>query len=258
MLFTMIAVLALSASPTPSSATAPPATPAPLRHVEFKASFARQRQLAIGTYGGNVAGADRGGNASGGTPSQNDFNDSDEGTVSVDVLGLRDSVLYLRITENLHKLGAPFVVNATVDPTGLLAFSSQFYSPITRYLLPFFARSFGSTATFAPGAAWNDDFKTPQVTVTTKYTVEKSDGAAFWLNEVQLVKVNAAQGMDLTTKGRILYNHDLLVPLRGDFEEDGDRKTMDSEDKITTKVRFERTVDSFDPAAAASPTPAAR
>jgi hypothetical protein len=258
MLFAMIAVLALSASPTPS-ATAPPATPAPLRHVEYKVSYHRERQLAIGTYGGNVAQSDsKMPTVSGGTPSENDAATKDQGTIWIDVLGIRDDVLYVRITEKLDSRGAPFSVNATVDPAGLLAFSNQGYSPVTRYLLPFFARNFGSTATFAPGATWNDDIKTPQVTVTTKYTVEQPEGAAFWLNELQLVKVNAAQGMDLTTQGRVLYNHALLVPLKGDLEEYGARKTMDSEDKMTTKVHFERTADSFDQGPAAPATPATK
>jgi hypothetical protein len=193
-----------------------------------------------------VAGADAGTNAYGGTPTENDFTSWDEGTISVDVLGLQGDVIYLRITENLHKLGAPFIVNATVDSTGLLTFSSQGYSPVTRYLLPFFARGFGSKATFAPGIVWDDDLKTPQVTVTTKYTVVRPEGAAFWLTELQQVKVNSVQGMDLTMQGHVLYDHDLLVPLKGDLEEYGTRKTMDAEDKITTKVHFERIFDSFD------------
>ena len=197
-----------------------------------------------------MAGADPGTNAYGGTPSENDFTSWDEGTISVDVLGLRDSVMYLRITENLHKLGAPFVVNATVDSAGLLTFASQGYSPVTRYLLPFFARGFGSRASFAPGIVWDDDIKTPQVTVTTKYTVVRPEGGAFWLNELQQVKVNVVQGMDLTMQGQVLYNHDLLVPLKGDFEEYGTRKTMNAEDKLRTKVHFERTFDSFDQASA--------
>ncbi len=250
----MIAVLALSASPTPQASATPAGAQTPMRHVEFKVSYIRRRQLATETYGGKVATGDNGiPSASGPVPSESDMTNWDHGTISVDVLGQRDDVLYMQITENFG--GAAYVAKATVDPAGLIALSNQGHSPIPRYLLPFFARRFGANTTFAPGAVWNDVLKTPQVTITTSYTVGKPEGAAFWLNELQEVKINAAQGTDITMKGHLLYDRELLVPLKGDFDESSMRKTMDTEDAIVTAVHFEKIFDSFDQAPSATATP---
>jgi hypothetical protein len=247
----MIAAIALALL---VSAPAAAPQPTPLREVVFKASSLRKESLAIGTYGGHVTG---GGDTPGGgfgEPSPTSKNNAAllEGTVTVDVLGIEQDVIKVRVTEDFKSTSAPSSYQAYIAPNGLVRFETQEPSVIARYLLPLFGSKFAASTTLANGDAWNVNLKTDAVDVQNTYTIAGQDGSVLLLTETQTVRLNAARGMNYNVRGKLKYKPSLLVPISGDIDERGNRNTMDSTDEMTTTVHFERVSDTLDPTQAAT------
>jgi hypothetical protein len=246
----MVVIVALTLLLDTSTSTT--AQTPPLREVVFKVSDLRTQALSIETYGGSVNSGDAEGTGGGSTiihepqPTAKRNATMDDGTMTVDVLGIQDDVMRVSVTENFKQRSAPRFYEAYIAPNGLVRFLDPDPSPIARYLLPLFATRFVATDNFNAGSAWHLDLKTDAVDVQNIFTIAGQDGPLLLLDESGRVKMSGARGLNYTIYGKLKYKPSLLVPLSGDINEKGSRSTMDSVDELTTTVHFERISDTRD------------
>jgi hypothetical protein len=244
----MIAAIALALLVnTPAAAP----QPTPLREVVYKVSSLRKESLAIGTFGGHVA-ADSGGGYGEPNPTSKNNAAMLEGTLTVDVIGVQQDVIKVRVTEDFKNTSAPSSYEAYIAPNGLVRFETQDASVIARYLLPLFGSKFAASSTLANGDSWNVNLKTNAVDLQNTFTITGQDGALLLLNETETIRLSSAQGMNYNVRGKLKYKPSLLVPIAGDIDERGNHNTMDTTDEETTTVHFERVSDTLDPTQAAT------
>jgi hypothetical protein len=232
---------------------------APLREVVYKVSSLRTQALSIETYGGSVANDLPEGNGGATTishepqPTAQRTAVLEDGTLTIDVVGIEQNVIRVSITENFKNRPTARTYAAYVAANGLVRFDNEDPSPIARFLLPLFGTNFAATETFNTGDSWHVDLKTTAVDVQNVFTITGQDGALLLLDEHETVKLNSARGMNYIGTGKIKYKPSLLVPIVGDIEEHGARSTMDSVNEMRTTVHFERISDTRD----TTPTPTA-
>jgi hypothetical protein len=236
--------------------SAPPAPPAtPMREVVYKVSSLHREDLAIETYGGQVAQQNDAPVTGVGQsqpvasepgPTAKHSASLQEGTLTVDVLGVQQDVIRVSVTENFKNSSAPVTYEAYIAPNGLVRFMTQEPSSIARYMLPLFGTKFAASSTLNAGDSWHVDLKTDVVDVQNIFTISGKDGNVLLLDEREIVKLNAAHGMNYNTYGKLKYKPSLLVPIAGDINEKGSRSTMDTVDTLTTTVHFERVSDTLD------------
>jgi hypothetical protein len=229
--------------------------PTPLREVVYKVSSLRVQSIAIETFGGSVDNTG-GGNTNSGNSSENIIHEPQptanrnatlqEGTLTIDVLGIEQDVIRVLITENFKSRSAPFSYEAFVGPTGRVRFDTDNPSTIARYLVPLFGTKFAATETFNAGDSWHLDLKTDAVNVQNIFTISGQDGPLLLLDERETVRLTSARGMSYDVFGKLKYKPSLLVPISGDINEHGGRSTMDSSTEMTTTVHFERVSDTRD------------
>ena len=239
----MIAALALAFLVDAPAVATPPA---PLREVVFKVSSFRSESLAIGTYGGHVAMDTPYSGVGEPAPTSKNNATMHEGTLTVDVLGIQQDVIKVRITEVFKDRPTPNGYEAYIAPNGLVRFETQDPSPIARYLVPLFGSKFAASDTLATGDSWHVNLKTDAVDVQNTYTIAGQNGPLLLLDETQTVRLSSARGMNYNVRGKLKYKPSLLVPIAGDIDERGNRNTMDSADEMTTTVHFERVSDTLD------------
>lgn len=246
-------VFALALDATPATLAAPP-----YRTVVFKVAFARRQELTTETYGGLVS-QPAASNTSGGyggsgpvmpsiyepAPSAKTAMTLDDGTLKVEFFNVRDGPVLVRITENLRSHSGPSVFTAYVTPEGVPLFNGQDFSVLERLTLPFFGRAFGGGRSFSPGTRFDLDIHTEAANVISLFTVTGVAGSAVLLDELQTVRLTAARGMDLVTRGKVRYDPSQQAPLSGDFEERASRSTAESTNQIVSSVHFERISDSI-------------
>jgi hypothetical protein len=228
--------------------------PTPLREIVYRVSSLRTQALSIETYGGSVDSGLPPGVNNGNTvtvihepqPTAKRTAQLDEGTLTIDVLGLELNVMRVGITENFKNRSTPRTYAAFIAPNGLVRFDNDDPSPIARLMLPMFAIKFAATDTFNTGDSWHVDLKTDAVDVQNVFTISGQDGPLLLLDERETVRINAARGMNYTGVGKFKYKPSLLVPIAGDVEEQGARSTMDSVNETKTTVHFERISDTRD------------
>jgi hypothetical protein len=228
------------------------AAPAPLREVVYKVSSMRAESLTIGTYGGHVAMPGIGAGLSEPAPSSKNNSVMHEGTLTVDVLGIQQDVIKIRITEMFKDRPTPNSYDAYIASNGLVRFDVDDPSPIARYLAPLFGSKFAASTSLALGDSWHVDLRTNAVDVQNTYTIAGQDGSLLLLNETETVMLTSASGMNYSVRGKLRYKPSLLVPIAGDIDERGNRNTMDSTDEATTTVHFERVSDTLDQTATAA------
>jgi hypothetical protein len=232
---------------------APQATP--LREVVYKVSSLRTESLAIETYGGRVPmgqSSSTAGQGPAGDPAPSSKNNAtlQDGTLTVDVLGIQQDVIKVRVTEVFKEHPTPNSYNAYIAPSGLVRFETPDPSPIAMYLLPLFGSKFAASSTLTTGDSWHVDLKTDAVNLQNTFTIAGQDGPLLLLNEAETVRLNSARGMNYNVTGKLKYKPALLVPIAGDIAERGNRNTMDTTDESTTTVHFERVSDTLDQAQA--------
>ncbi len=244
--------IALALDVTPASFAAPP-----YRRVVFKVSLARREELQIQTYGGLVAQDEKGcgptGQSAGGPagnpclyepgPSAKTVMVLDDGTLSIEFFSTRTGTTTVRVTEALRSRSAPAVFTGTVTPEGVPIFGGQDITILERLTLPFFGRAFGGGQPFSPGTHFNLNISTPNAEVASLFSVTAVAGSDVLLDEIQTVKLTAAKGMDLITRGKVKYDPEAQAPLYGDFEERASRSTVESTDQVVTTLHFERLSD---------------
>ncbi len=241
-------ILDAATAPTPSPAPTAVTSLQPLREVVYKVAFFRRQEVAVEHYGGAMPNPIPGGAVifDSGSTSDRKFS-KDDGTVTVDIMGIQNDNLLVRIVEALHGRGAVATYNVIVAPNGVTNFGDQDVSVACRYLVPFFGRLFGGGGrSFDLGSKWEVEARTEVVDVIDDYTVSKTEGSTVMLDELQQVKLHSARGMDLTTRGSIKYNPALLAPISGTLQEHGLQSSADASNSITTDVTFERISDTFD------------
>jgi hypothetical protein len=235
----------------------PAAAPAaaPLREVVFKCSALRREALSIETFGGQVANPDSTNNPVMFEPQPTEKISAtlQDGTLTVDVIGLQQDVIKVRVTEEFKSRPTPLTYEAYIAPNGLVRYDAAEPSPIARYVLPLFGTKFAASAAMATGDSWHLDLKTNVVDMQSIFTITGQDGPLLLLDELETVRLVSAHGMNFNVRGKLRYKPSLLVPISGDIDERGNRGTMDSTDEATTTVHFERVSDTLD-----QPTTAAK
>lgn len=235
-------------------------TSAPLREVVYKVSALRTQAVSIETYSGPVQsglppGYNNGNSVTISHESQPNARQTatlEDGTLTVDVIGIQQGVLRISMTENFKNRPTQRTYEAYVAANGLVRFDVEDPSPVARFVLPAFGTKFAATDTFNTGDTWHVDLQTSAVDVQNIYTISGQDGALLLLDERETVKLNAARGINYSGSGKLKYKPSLLVPIAGDIEEHGARSTMDSVDEMKTTVHFERISDTRDTTPTAS------
>jgi hypothetical protein len=230
------------------------AAPAPLREVVYKCSALRREALSIETYGGQVADPNGPSNPIMFEPQPTAKQNAmlQDGTVTVDVVGIQQDVIKVQVTEQFKNRPAPLTYVAFIAPNGLVRYDTAEPSPVARYILPLFGTKFAASATLASGDSWHVDLKTDAVDVQSLYTITGQDGPLLLLDELETVRLNSAHGMNYNVRGKLKYKPSLLVPISGDVDERGNRSTMDTTDEMKTTVHFERVSDTLDQTQAAA------
>ena len=229
------------------------AAPTALREVVFKCSALRREDFSIETYGGQVA------NPNGRRdpvifepqPTAKRSATLQEGTLTVDVIGVQLDVVKVQVTEQFKDRPAPVIYQAYIAPNGLVRFDAAKPSPVALYLLPLFGTKFAASQSLASGDSWHVDLKTDAVDVQNLYTITGQDGPMLLLDELETVHLTSAHGMNYSVRGKFRYKPSLLVPIAGDIDARGMRDTMDSTDEMLTTVHFERLSDTLDQTQAA-------
>src|ERR1700674_374773 len=243
MIVPFVFAIALNATPAP----APAGATQPLREVVYKVSFFRRQEVAVEHYGGAMPNPIPGGPVIfDPNPTSNRKFSRDDGTVTVDILGIQNDNLLVRVVEALHGRSTPATFDLIVAPNGVTNFGDMDVSICSRYLMPFFGRLFGGGGrSFDQGSKWEVESRNDVVDVIDDYTVSKAEGSTVLLDELQQVKLKSARGMNLTTRGSIRYSPALLVPISGTLQERGMASSADGANSITTDLTFERLSDSF-------------
>jgi hypothetical protein len=227
-------------------AAAPPSTP--LREVVYKCSSLRREALSIETFGGQVANPNSPNDPVMFEPQPTEKTSAtlQDGTLTVDVIGIQLDVIKVRVTEEFKSRPTPLTYEAYIAPNGLVRYDTGEPSPIARYVLPLFGTKFAASAELAKGDSWHLDLKTNVVDVQSIFTITGQDGPLLLLEETETVRLASAHGMNFNVRGKLRYKPSLLVPISGDIDERGNRGTMDSTDEATTTVHFERVSDTLD------------
>ena len=249
----VLAFLVDGPTPSPTSQPAPAAQFAPLREVVYKCSAFRREDLSIETYGGQVANPNSTNDPVVFEPQPTSRTSAtlEEGTLTIDVIGIQLDVIKVQVTEIFKQRPTPLTYEAFIAPNGLTRFDGPNPSAIARYILPMFGAKFAASVALANGDSWHLDLKTDAVDMQSVYTIQAQDGPLLLLQQTETVRLSSAHGLNYNVRGKLKYKPSLLVPISGDIDERGIRGTMDTTDESTTTVHFERVSDTLDQA----PTP---
>jgi len=220
-------------------AAASPSPGAPLREVVYSASFSRHANRVQEVFGGRRP--DPYGSAI-------DVQ-TDQGTITIDILAVADDGIAVRITELFGNAGRPRTTTGVVLPDGSLNIDTEHVNDATVELLPFFGASFiDATQSLDPGAQWIRQLSGGGVEIRTTYTVSGVDGPIVTLDERRTITYTTARGNDVTVSGDVKYKPHVLAPISGTFVERTADSGPDYNEDITVNLQFRRISDTNDPA----------
>jgi hypothetical protein len=199
------------------------ATPQPLREVIYHVSYTRRSTTIAG------AGV------------------SDHGTVTVDVMAVSHDELGLKVTERWTKNPTALVALGTVLPTGGLVFAPGAMSDVTDQLLPYFAPRFVPQRPLEPGVSWNVKDDRKGLAATTTYSVSAVQGTSVTINVKQVVTIHDAAHSLISSRGSVVYEPRLLVPLSGDFTKHLSVRVGGAQQTVTLSLHFARASDTREP-----------
>jgi hypothetical protein len=232
----MIAALVIAAATATAQPTVAATGDTPLREVVYHASYTRHERITDGSYTGdffphpNVGGNDQ----------------TDDGTVTVDVMAIASDTLGIRLTESwrLHPRPAKYLLN--VSPDGALHFGDQPISEPSIMLLPMFGPLWMHGQPLDPGAKWTVKYQDREAAVTTSYDVTSVSDTMVTVQETQKVDVQSVHGMTSVTTGTIVYNAGRLVPIRISLERRSTHGDADNTDDETMVINVDRVSDTLD------------
>jgi hypothetical protein len=199
------------------------ATPQPLREVVYHVSYTRHSTTISG------AGV------------------SDHGVVTVDIMAVSHDALGLKVSERWTKNPAALVALGTVQPTGNLVFAPGAMSDVTDQLLPYFAPRFVPQRPLQPGVTWNVKDQRKSLSATTTYSVTALQGTSVTINVKQVVNVHDATNSQISSRGSVVYEPRLLVPLSGDFTKHLSVRISGALQTVTLSLHFARASDTREP-----------
>ena len=199
------------------------AAPQPLREVVYHVSYTRRSTTIAG------AGV------------------SDHGTVIVDVMAVSHDELGLKVTERWTKNPTALIALGTVLPTGNLIFAPGALSDVTDLLLPYFAPKFAPDRPLLPGVSWNVKDARKSLSATTTYSVTGVQGTSVTIDVRQVVSVHDATHTQISSRGSVVYEPRLLVPLSGDFTKHLSVRISGALQTVTLTLHFARASDTREP-----------
>jgi hypothetical protein len=199
------------------------ATPQPLREVVYHVSYTRRSTTTTAAAA------------------------SDHGTVTVDVMAVSHDALGLKVTERWTKNPTALVALGTVLPTGNLVFAPGAMSDVTDQLLPYFAPRFVTQQPMQPGVAWNVKDNRKSLTATTSYSIAAVQGTSVTINVKQIITISDATHSQISSRGSVVYEPHLLVPLSGDFTKHLSVRISGAQQTVTLSLHFARASDTREP-----------
>jgi hypothetical protein len=163
---------------------------------------------------------------------------TDDGTVDVDIMVKTETILGVRVTEEMRSRGYPASFTGNVGPDDGVHFPDGSINEVSYNLLRFFGVRFAADQSLAVGSVWT----TP---TGIQYTVKSADGRRVTLDVLQHVKV-ANTVSSVVVYGTVVYDPGLLVPISGDLTQH--RIELHPEGAVETyqEMQFVRQSDSFD------------
>lgn len=234
----MIAALVIAAAAAAAQPSGPSPADSPLREVVYHVSYARHERLSEGSYGGGIDPR----------PAVQGADQSDQGTVTIDVMAVASDTLGVRVRESWNQRPRPATFLGNVAPDGALHFGDQPLSEASTILLPAFGPNWMHDEPIDVGAKWTVHYTGTDADVTTDYKVVSADGDTVTIRENQTVDVRSVRGLDANTSGTITYKAGLLVPIAIELERRSSRVDVDEVDYETMDINIDRVSDSLDPA----------
>lgn len=220
------------------AATAPVATPKPLREVVYRATYSRRSNHVQEVFGGNRP------DPYGSTIRLT----SDAGTITVDVIAVADDGIAVSVTEQFGTTGRPQTTPVVVLPDGSLSYGTSDLNDATVALLPFFAARFVSAQqSLDVGASWIRQISGGGYAVATRYTVHRVDGPIVTIDELRTITNRTARGSDATVSGSVDYKPRVLCPVAGSLIERTSTVGIDFNEDVILSLEFERVSDTNDP-----------
>ncbi len=172
---------------------------------------------------------------------------SDHGTVTVDVMAVRDNALGLKVSERWTRNPTTLVALGTIEPNGQLDFAAGALSDATVQLLPFFAPLFAPQSLATVGVAWSVSEHRPPLDAKTRYSVIKIQGSAVTIKIAQTISVSDATHARISGHGSVVYEPRFLVPLSGDITRRLTANVGASPKTIMLQLHFARATDTREP-----------
>jgi len=231
----IIAAATATAAPSPTVADA-----SPLREVVYRVSFTRHERLSEESYGG---GADP-------RPVTQGADQTDEGTVTVDVMAVSADTLGVRLRETWKERPRPATFFGNVAPDGAVHFGDQPISEASSILLQVFGTKWMHDEPLDPGAKWDVKYVNREASFLTDYEVigTNPDADTVTVRETQRVDVQSVHGLNAFVTGTIQYKAALLVPVGIKLERRSSRGDADNSDVETMVINIDRVSDTLDPA----------
>lgn len=141
--------------------------------------------------------------------------ESDEGTITADVVGLRpDTGIVVRVKEDRKKLSA--VPSADCIVWGVGTVVCQPGAEVTteeRALLRYLGRNFINSAMIDVHGNWKMAVNSKDYQESTSYSIAEPQSEPLEITFQRVSKSGGPQGFNATTDGKLLYNADLTIPL---------------------------------------------
>jgi hypothetical protein len=222
-------LVAISLASTDPAATSGAATP--LREVVYSASYTdTHTQNTTSFYGNQQAQAD----------------DSDRGTIKVDVMETSAEALGLRVTETWNATGTPHVYTGNVGADCSVNFAATTIQLVTRELLGYFCRALGSQHAYSIDEQWT--INGPEHTgITESYAVTKVDGQKVTIHESRASNTSTVVAGELSGDSTVVYEPTRLVPVSGSYNLRVASGSFATTEEDTILLHFDRVSDSLDP-----------
>ena len=231
MLFALVIAAAAS-----SGAPSPTASDPPLREVVFHVSFTRRERVTDGSYIGLFIPR----------PHVQSADDSEDGTITVDVMAVAADTLGVRVMESWSQRPRTATFLGNIAPDGALHFGSQPLSEVALALLPMFGPKWMHDEPVDTGVKWNTKYADREADISTDFEVVSTQDELVDVRETQSVQVRSARGLSAFTTGTIVYKASLLVPVELRLERRASRGGTDDSDDETMVINVDRVSDTLD------------
>ena len=181
-------------------------------------THARHERLAGESFGGGVNPV----------PVVQGADETDEGTVTVDVMAVSADTLGVRLTESWSQHPRPAIFLGNVSPEGNVRFGGQPISEASSIILPMFGPKWMHDQPLDSGAKWDVKYANREADILTNYEVVGSAEDTVTVREAQRVEVHSVHGLDAFSTGTITYKAGLLVPVDVKIERRSSRGDADN------------------------------